>query len=250
LELLADASINLTTITLLAPVLTAENHADLLAHSRRKTKREVEIIVASVRPQSPVATTVRRLPSHPSQRATASGSDSLASQCDLGYRKPAIALAGPARAKAAVVAPLTPERFRVQLTVSRETYERLRRVQDLMRHTLPTADVAVIFDRALTLLLANLEKKKLAAAERPRVARAAPPRSRHVPAAVRRHVWQRDAGRCAFVGSEGRCAETGFLEFHHVVPFADGGATTGENVQLRCRAHNSYEAELWFGPEK
>lgn len=64
---------------------------------------------------------------------------------------------------------------------------------------------------------------------------------------MRREVWKRDDGRCAFVGTEGRCAETGFLEFHHVVPFADGGATTAANLQLRCRAHNAYEADRWFG---
>jgi hypothetical protein len=42
------------------------------------------------------------------------------------------------------------------------------------------------------------------------------------------------------------CGETGFLEYHHVVPFADGGPATSENIQLRCRAHNAYEAEQWF----
>jgi hypothetical protein len=31
-----------------------------------------------------------------------------------------------------------------------------------------------------------------------------------------------------------------------VVPFADGGETSVDNVQLRCRAHNAYEAERWF----
>jgi hypothetical protein len=45
-----------------------------------------------------------------------------------------------------------------------------------------------------------------------------------------------------------RCAETGFLEFHHVVPFADRGDTSATNIELRCRAHNQYEAELWSGP--
>jgi hypothetical protein len=33
-----------------------------------------------------------------------------------------------------------------------------------------------------------------------------------------------------------------------VVPFADGGPTTVENLQLRCRAHNQYEARDYFGP--
>jgi hypothetical protein len=33
-----------------------------------------------------------------------------------------------------------------------------------------------------------------------------------------------------------------------VRPYADGGETTVENIELRCRAHNAYEAEQYFGP--
>lgn len=32
-----------------------------------------------------------------------------------------------------------------------------------------------------------------------------------------------------------------------MVPFAEGGATSTDNLALRCRAHNAYEAERWFG---
>ena len=38
------------------------------------------------------------------------------------------------------------------------------------------------------------------------------------------------------------------LQFHHRMPFADGGPTTADNLELRCPAHNAYEAERWFGP--
>jgi hypothetical protein len=38
------------------------------------------------------------------------------------------------------------------------------------------------------------------------------------------------------------------LQYHHRIPFADGGPTTVENLELRCPAHNAYEAEQWFGP--
>jgi len=71
--------------------------------------------------------------------------------------------------------------------------------------------------------------------------------SRHIPAAVKREVWKRDSGRCAFVGTLGRCTEEAFLEFHHVIPFAEGGAATTTNIELRCRAHNAYEAQQHFG---
>jgi hypothetical protein len=43
-------------------------------------------------------------------------------------------------------------------------------------------------------------------------------------------------------------AERGLLEFHHVVPHADGGEASVQNLQLRCRAHNALEAERHFGP--
>jgi hypothetical protein len=49
------------------------------------------------------------------------------------------------------------------------------------------------------------------------------------------------------VGTHGRCSERGFLEFHHVIPFADGGETSVANLELRCRAHNQHEAALWAG---
>ena len=116
-----------------------------------------------------------------------------------------------------------------------------------MRHAVPDGDVATIFDRAVTLLLREVERRKLAQAERPRTLTPGNPTGRHVPAAVKRAVWARDKGQCAFTGTKGRCDERGFLEFHHVIPFAEGGSTTVENLQLRCRAHNDYEAREWFG---
>lgn len=113
---------------------------------------------------------------------------------------------------------------------------------------IPNGDPAAIIDRAVTLLVADLEKSRRAATTRPRPPRPATPGSRHVPAAVKREIWARDQGQCAFVGTKGRCAERGSLEMHHVVPFAAGGPTTGQNLALRCRRHNAHEAELFFGP--
>jgi hypothetical protein len=66
---------------------------------------------------------------------------------------------------------------------------------------------------------------------------------------VKRVVSERDADQCAFVSPDGRrCTQRAFLEFHHVKPFAKEGPETVENISLRCRRHNQYEAELVFGP--
>jgi 5-methylcytosine-specific restriction endonuclease McrA len=104
-----------------------------------------------------------------------------------------------------------------------------------------------VIERALELLVQDLERRKLAATEHPRLPRRSRSVTRQVPAAVRREVWKRDGGQCAFVGTAGRCTERGFLELHHVIPFAEGGDASAGNIQLRCRAHNQHEATRWFG---
>ena len=244
LERLAEGTINLTAIGLLAPHLTEENQLDLLDAARQKSKREIEELVARLRPKPDVPATVRKVPAPPPAPAARVADPIGPTTGDAASTSRPIAptLPGPP----AEVKPLAPERYKIQFTVSRETYEQLRRAQDLMRHTIPDGDPAAIFERALALLVGELEKTKLAATDRPRFRQMPATRSRHIPASVKRAVQQRDGGRCAFEGAQGRCTETGFLEYHHLVPFAAGGETTIENVSLRCRAHNTYEAKREF----
>jgi hypothetical protein len=260
LTLLGDGEITLTTVTLLAAHLTPENHHEVLDAARGKSRRDVERLVATLQPRPTVRSWVRKLPSSsrsgaaPEVLATATNRSSLpedrgsAPESSGAGRVPA---ASHPRSARQVIAPLTPQRYRIQLTISAATHDKLRRAQDLLRHTVPTGDPAAILDRALTLLLVKLERRKLGATAKPRVhnpgAVTASP-TRPIPASIRRAVWARDDGRCAFVGTHGRCTERGLLEFHHVKAYAAGGATSVANLQLRCRAHNQYEAEQLFGP--
>jgi hypothetical protein len=242
LTLLEDGCVNLSAVRLLAPHLTQENHADVLCEASHKSKREVERIVARLQPQPDVVASVRKLP--PTRTTPEPVQPSAPQSQPREMAAAGVAVPSPPRAE---VAPLAPERYKVQFTVGRETYDKLRRVQDLLRHRVPNGDPAVIFERAITLLLEDLEKKKIAATERPRPSVTADKHSRHVPAEIRRTVWARNGGRCRFEGPHGRCSERGFLEFHHVVPYAAGGATTADNLELRCAAHNRHEAEQYFG---
>jgi 5-methylcytosine-specific restriction endonuclease McrA len=264
LELLRDGSVTLTTVGLLAPHLTDANHAELLSLAAHKSKRKVEELMARLSPRPDLRASVRKLSparTSPAERPAApcaispavastapesGGSASSSRPLDITRERISMALTSPS-SKPATVTPLAPERYSVRVTISREAHEHLRRAQDLLRHSIPNGDPALVVERALALLVADLERRKLAIVSRPSAAHRTIAQSRHVAATVKREVWARDGGQCAFEGTKGRCRERGFLELHHVVPFADGGQTTAANLQLRCRAHNAYEAEQWFG---
>jgi hypothetical protein len=241
---LADGSLNVTTVRILRPVLTRENHLAVLTEARRRSKREVEVIVARLDPKPDVPSTIRKLPPPASAslplKATLPRAEDSPAPPPLGA-PPASPVHRP------VIVPLTPERYRLQFTVSKETHDKLRRVQDLLCREIPDGDPAAIFERALDLLVHEVEKKKLAATTKPRPPCGSRSGSRDIPAHVRRAVWRRDEGRCAFAGRSGRCTARRFLEWHHVQPFGHQGPATVDNISLRCRAHNVYESERVFG---
>jgi hypothetical protein len=241
LDLLVAGSVNLTTVRVLGPYLTVENHEAVLAEAAGRSKRETEAIVARLAPLPDVPAFLRKLPVSASWRQAATVSAAS------GAVPPAV-LTGPPAARP-IVAPLAPERFRVQFTVGKETHEKLRFAQDMLRREIPDGDPGAIFDRALTLLLDEVARTKMAATAAPGPDRVTAPGSRHIPAAVKRAVWFRDRGQCAFVSKLGRrCKQRSFLELHHIQPFAVGGEATAGNIALRCRGHNAYEAAIDFGP--
>jgi 5-methylcytosine-specific restriction endonuclease McrA len=244
---LAAGSINLTTVVLLAPNLTPENGDAMFAAARHQSKSDVEKLVAALAPQPDIPSSVKTLtaPRLPSVAESLTATDSAAALMPFAQ----VSLRP---SQQPLVAPLAADRHLIRVTVSGAARRKLERAQDLLRHAVPSGNPAEILDRALTLLVEHLEKTRLAAARRPRKDRTNEPapahaHTRHIPSAVKRAVWTRDEGRCAFVGANGRCGVTGFLELHHVVPFAVGGKSTRENLELRCRAHNAHEAALYFG---
>jgi hypothetical protein len=224
LAMLSAGRVTLTTIRLLAPHLTAANHRDLFEAAAGMGKRQVQELLARLFPEPDVPTCVRRLPIGPDGFAP---------------------ILGP------LIRPLSPDRYQITFTASGDTREKLELAQDLLRHAVPSGDPAQIFARALDRLVEELVRQKYAATDAPRRSPGQADDSRNVPAEVKRAVFIRDRGRCWFAGPDGRiCGERGFVEFHHVDPYGAGGRPTVDNIELRCRAHNRYEAEQFYGPAR
>jgi hypothetical protein len=260
LDLLASGEMTLTSVRMLGRYLTPENHEAVLDTAKGQTLKRIDLLVATLAPQPDAPSLVRKLattavdaPAPTPEVATSVPPEPWATRTP----SPAPAVAAPRP----IVRPTAPERYRVQFTIGEATHEKLRRLQALLRHEIPDGDPGAIFDRAITLLLAHVENKKLGATAKPRPRppirretdnegiRTPPLPSRAVPRAVKRAVWSRDGGQCAFVSVDGRrCTEREFLQFHHVQAHAKRGPATVDNISLRCRRHNQYEAELVFGP--
>jgi 5-methylcytosine-specific restriction endonuclease McrA len=149
------------------------------------------------------------------------------------------------------VQPLAPARYKVQFTASATLRDKLERLRALMRSSVPDGDLAAIIDAAVTEKLERLEARRFAKTKssrnRPSKGETSPS-SRHIPAAIRRAVYERDGGRCRYVDAQGRrCTAREGLDFHHRHPFGQGGGHSGDNVSLMCRVHNHLLAEIDYG---
>ena len=148
--------------------------------------------------------------------------------------------------------PLAAGRYRVQFTASAALKDKLQRLQALMRSQLSGGDLAAVIEAAVTEKLERLEARRFARTSAARKAlehTMTAPCTRHIPAAVRRAVDERDGGRCCYRDAQGRrCSEGIRLEFHHRHPFGRGGDHSPANVALLCVAHNRLMAEHDYGP--
>ena len=277
LEMLRDGRLHLSGIGLLAPHLTPENRQAVLKRATHRSKRQIEEIVAELRPRPDAPSGMRKLPT---PRADQGGPPTLglrpATEVPAQHRPDDVgpassadrrpegrehrpddvgAGAEPEPRRRATVEPLAPARYQVKFTASKELHDKLERLQGLMRTSVPDGDLGAIIEAAVTEKLERLEARRLGKTKSPRKSLAdtnTAPASRHIPAAVRRAVWERDGGRCTYADARGRrCKARDRLEFHHHgTPFGRGGDHSPKTVRMMCRTHNQLMAEKDFGREK
>jgi len=276
LEALRDGRLHLSGLARLVPLLTADNCVALLERATHLTMRQIEALVAELAPRPDVPSVIRKLPQKRQGSSLAIPAPPLPSAAELFpgrveaqttvppshelvarrvVTQPAATLQVlptlPSPSGTAVVEPLAPTRFKVQFTASAELRDKLERLTALLRTEVPDGDLAAVIDRAVTDKLERLEARRFGTTVAPRKRLASTDTSggsRHIPAAVRRAVRERDGERCRFVDEQGRrCSERYRLEFHHRHPFAMGGEHRPDNIGLLCPQHNRLLAELDYG---
>jgi 5-methylcytosine-specific restriction endonuclease McrA len=242
---IADGRLNLTSVMLLAPHLTAGNADELLRAAELKSKSEVEKLVAARFPQGDVATVLVPIGTPlVFSLAPEPVKESLPIADEVAARPVAQVAPEPVKQQRTRLKPLSSDRCELHATVSMHLSDQIAYAQALSDRPI---DVPQMLERAMDDYVAKLERRKFG-----RCVRSGPTRGsknpRYVPSDVRRRVFDRDGGQCTFVSAAGRrCGSRSRLEFDHVEPLARGGKSTASNLRLCCRAHNQYLAECELG---
>jgi len=175
--MVARGEIHLSGIHTLKTHLTAENHEQVLAEAKHKTIRQIEQLVARLAPQADVPSTLRALP-----RRRATVPPTVPPTSALAPIVPAAPVATEPVATAPVPrtppsprrspdpAPPAPGRYKLQVTLDENTRDKLKQLQDLLAHQIPSGDPAAIIARALDALLTQVHKRKTGITEKPRAA--------------------------------------------------------------------------------
>src|SRR5262249_14927720 len=151
---------------------------------------EIKLLIAERYPQPDLPARIQAIPDPSAQYELVSKPVDVTT---IGNGADNQLVSGPveARAPRPRVAPLSRGKFALQMTLPESASEKLRYIQALLGHAIPTGDLAGLHERAYDAYITQLEKQKFAATSRPHASRHSSADPRHVPAAVKRTVWAR-----------------------------------------------------------
>ncbi len=272
LDLIERGELKLSALSVLEPILDDANRKELFLLARGKSRRGLEALVAERMPRPAQGDYSRRLP--------VPGGWSVAATVSVHPAEAAAPSAGPGDGSAVcgpnpenadfmpmsrpwewqAVIPVAMDRVRIGFDAGIVVMSLIDRARQVLRHKYPEGRLEDVMKDALEMLLDRKDPQRrlllkpasvvgdgAARAEEtqePRFLRAMKA-GRYIPAWVKRAVWERDAGRCAWRFADGtQCGSKDWIEYDHVRPFAKGGRSdTPRNVRLLCRAHNRAAAE-------
>jgi 5-methylcytosine-specific restriction endonuclease McrA len=245
-DMLADRRLSVSAVLTLRPWFEPSSANELLAAASGRTREELEWLIAERFPQSDMLS-LESAAKHESGASAPGHCGPLESSHSCGDVDPVSS--SNATGSSPRLKPISSTHVTLTVTLSRATRDKLARAQELLGHEVSPGDLAGVIDRALDLIVVQLEKRRHGLHRRAQPHAAKPSlRARHLPADLRAKVYERDHGACTFVSDDGvHCSSRHALEYDHIVPLAQGGATTLDNLRLLCPAHNQLEAERRFG---
>ena len=216
-EPLRDGRLCLTTVIVVARVMTEENRYEVLPRFFGLSRQEAEQVAAEIRPVEvvPRRTVVTEAPVSKAALVAAAMPHAAMTATNVKEYSRSIVELAPART---LVEPLTRTETRMHVTVSPEFVALLKKAKAGQSHVEPGATDEQVLTAALELLIAQQEKRRAS-----------------VPPKVKREVMKRDGGKCTWpLAAGGTCGATIRLQIDHVVPRGRGGPSSVDNCRVLC----------------
>jgi hypothetical protein len=254
LDYIMSGELSLSSLLLLSPVLTDSNHEVLISQARGKSKRELETHLAELEPRPASPDSFHRMPAPPMWMTSAAPAASPQTSAPTELME---VLPSQPPGEWQAVMPLSLERVRVGFDAAVVLMRLIERAKLILRHKYPEGRLEDVLREALEVMIERKDpgmRLGLQVGEGGGELAPAPMREprflaawkggRYIPARIKRAVWQRDDGRCAWRFDDGQvCGSRDALEFDHFRPFAKGGRSDdARNVRLLCRMHNRLAA--------
>jgi hypothetical protein len=177
-------------------------------------------------------------------------------QC-LGYSEAAAGRRIAAMRLLVEVPEISPTQTEIKFVADDKLMEKLRAIREIDAHVLNNPSYLELFHRIADLALRELDPsaskkpvQKKTVTTPPEELTQAQPKSRYIPASLKREVWKRDQGKCTYKSPDGKRCESRFaLEIDHKTPWSLGGRTELGNLRLLCRAHNRQQAFAKLGAQ-
>jgi 5-methylcytosine-specific restriction endonuclease McrA len=241
LELLEKNKITLTNLSILSPCLTAENAKQVLEEASGLGRFAVEAIKARFLPRPEPRDSFTPLSSRTPRASSSAPEPSPSPTKETSGEPAAAACSEPPEI------PIT--RVRISFVADESLVQSMNKVKALLGHKFPNARLEDIEAEVYRFYLEahDPERKKTKATTR--IPMKSAKHTRYIPVEVKKEVWRRDEGRCAYRYENGdRCTSTYALEIDHILPFSQGGRSDKvEELRLACFLHNQMEAERIFG---
>lgn len=228
--------LSLSAAALLCPYLTRKNYSSVVKRAYGRKSRDIEAFVATLAPR-------------PEPKESARFLGIPAAVAPVPEHAPQELPAAEASASQGVM-PIVPQRVLFSFTADEGLLAEVERAKALLRNKFGDPGFEEVFVEAVRSLLEKIDPERRVVRERqPSLSQPGAARRRQPPAWVKRAVWRRDRGHCAFRSAEGRrCESTAGIQYDHILPWALGGRSDDPaNIRLLCRTHNRLEARRSLG---
>lgn len=146
------------------------------------------------------------------------------------------------------VKPLSEDLVQVTITVSKDTYEKLKRAESLEAQKGKSSTAGAAIGAALDVYLDRHDpvRKAERATKKPGFC-AHRNTGRRLTAAQKHAVFARDRGRCTHVDTDGkRCNTDRWVDVHHIILVSEGGTNEPENLTTLCGFHHDQIHQMSF----